>query len=196
MHGLDDEIGQVTEDAAFAFEELGACVIEADPGFEDPIELLRPIWGSACHGLLAGVPGHRHEEMDPEFVALARDGVHYTARDLSKAADGRVRLAAKMEAFHREFDLLLTPQLPLAAFSKGASRPTPEYPDWFSWSPFTYPFNLSQQPAASVPCGRTSEGLPVGLQLVGPKGREDLILRAARAFEKIRPFSYPSLSVS
>ena len=96
-----------------------------------------------------------------------------------------------MGAFHRRFDLLVTPTLPVAAF--GAGREVPDgWPQrrWMSWTPFTYPFNLTQQPAVSVPCGLTAAGLPVGLQIVGPRGADALVLRAAHAYETAAPFHH------
>jgi len=65
---------------------------------------------------------------------------------------------------------------------------------WTDWTPFSYPFNLTQQPAASVPCGLTADGLPVGLQIVGPRYADALVLRAARAFESAQPFAMPDVS--
>ena len=95
-----------------------------------------------------------------------------------------------MAAFHTRYDLLLTPQMPTGAVPLGADVPVGgPYAHWQEWSPFTYPFNVTQQPAASVPCGFTPDGLPVGLQIVGPVGADALVLRAARAFETARPFA-------
>jgi aspartyl-tRNA(Asn)/glutamyl-tRNA(Gln) amidotransferase subunit A len=102
-----------------------------------------------------------------------------------------------MEAFFERFDLLLTPTLPVTAFAAGldqpgtvAGRPT----EYLSWTAFTYPFNVSGQPAASVPCGMV-DGLPVGLQIVGRHGADALVLRAARAFERLHPWSYDGLDL-
>ena len=96
-----------------------------------------------------------------------------------------------MAQFHARFDLLLTPTLPLPAFAVG--RNTPEHgaygEDWTRWTPFTYPFNITEQPAVSVPCGLTAAGLPAGLQIVGAFGKDALVLRAAAAFEQARPFA-------
>ena len=96
-----------------------------------------------------------------------------------------------MERFHEKYDLLLTPQMPIPALEAGRVTPADgSYGDnWINWSPYTYPFNLTQQPAASVPCGFSSDGLPIGLQIVGPARRDHLVLRAARAFESARPFA-------
>ena len=62
------------------------------------------------------------------------------------------------------------------------------------WTPFSYPFNLSQQPACTIPCGVTRAGLPIGLQMVGPMFGDALLLRAARAYETVRPIARPDLS--
>jgi len=97
-----------------------------------------------------------------------------------------------MVHFHEKYDLLLTPQMPTPAIEAGRVTPADgSYGDnWLNWSPYTYPFNLTQQPAASVPCGFSSDGLPIGLQIVGPARCDHLVLRAARAFESARPFQF------
>jgi aspartyl-tRNA(Asn)/glutamyl-tRNA(Gln) amidotransferase subunit A len=96
-----------------------------------------------------------------------------------------------MAEFHERYDLLLTPTLPLVAFEAG--RNTPENAasgsEWVDWTPYTYPFNLTLQPAATVPCGLTNAGLPVGLQIVGPVRMDDLVLQASKAFESACPFT-------
>jgi aspartyl-tRNA(Asn)/glutamyl-tRNA(Gln) amidotransferase subunit A len=93
-----------------------------------------------------------------------------------------MRLGHAMGDFHRTYDLLLTPTLPITAFEAG--RETPDATSnqkWTGWTPFTYPFNLTQQPAASVPCGTDGSGLPVGAQLVGARHADALVLRASHA---------------
>ena len=100
-----------------------------------------------------------------------------------------------MHGFLRDYDLLLTPSLPVAAFQVGQEVPDRMSKErWVGWTPFSYPFNLSRQPAASVPCGLTSEGLPAGLQIVGPLYGDALVLRAARAFESARPWKLPPMA--
>ena len=99
-----------------------------------------------------------------------------------------------MQLFHQQYDLLLTPTLPLAAFEAGREvSDVLKEKRWTDWSPFSYPFNLTQQPAASIPCGFTKAGLPVGLHIVGPRYQDALVLRAARAFETVRPIQLPKL---
>jgi aspartyl-tRNA(Asn)/glutamyl-tRNA(Gln) amidotransferase subunit A len=96
-----------------------------------------------------------------------------------------------MLRFHERYDLLLTPQMPVTAIEAGRVTPADGSfgNEWINWSPYTYPFNLTQQPAASVPCGFASDGLPVALQIVGPPRGEQMVLRAARAYESAHPFA-------
>jgi len=90
-----------------------------------------------------------------------------------------------MGRFHQTYDLLLTPTLPTTAFPKGRDVPPGWHSvDWTSWTRYTYPFNMTQQPAAGLPCGFTSSGLPVGLQIIGPRHGDALVLKAARAYER------------
>jgi aspartyl-tRNA(Asn)/glutamyl-tRNA(Gln) amidotransferase subunit A len=84
--------------------------------------------------------------------------------------------------------------IPITAFGVGQIAPTgTAQSNWMHWTPFTFPFNLTQQPAASIPCGFTSAGLPVALQIVAAKYRDDLVLRAARAYEALDPIKTPSV---
>ena len=102
-----------------------------------------------------------------------------------------------MSIFHRDFDILLTPTLPIQAFEAGyVAPPECDQFNWMPWTPFSFPFNLTQQPAASIPCGFTSGGLPVGLQIVAPKYRDDLVLRVARAYENVHPIAIPDMRIS
>ena len=108
---------------------------------------------------------------------------------LRTALAQRSELVAQMVGFHERYDLLVTPTNPTTAYPHGSRELVHEEDDEFSVTVcFTSPFNLTGQPAISVPCGLTEEGLPVGLQIVGPFGRDDLVLRAARAFESISGF--------
>ena len=95
-----------------------------------------------------------------------------------------------MAAFHDRYDLLLTPSLATTAIEAGHNTPPDGRfgDDWLNWAPYSYPFNLSLQPAASVPCGLSKAGLPVGLQIVGPMLADARVLAAARAFETARPW--------
>jgi len=116
--------------------------------------------------------------------------------ELLDAVQQRGALGIAMNRFHEQYDLLLTPSLPLPAFEAGREvADVMKEKRWTEWTPFSYPFNLTQQPAASVPCGLTAAGLPVGLQMVGPRYDDWRVLRAARAFEMAQPFPMPDVSM-
>ncbi len=188
---VDPEIASLTRAAAMAFRELGAIVEEEGPGFDDPIETLMTIWSAGAALALRSAGPAERARMDPGLVAVAEQGERIPASAYVEALlNQRNALAIRMSRFHERFDLLLTPTLPLPAFEVG--RNTPAHgaygDDWTRWTPFTYPFNITQAPAISLPCGLTTAGLPAGLQIVGPFGRDDLVLRAAAAFEQARPF--------
>jgi aspartyl-tRNA(Asn)/glutamyl-tRNA(Gln) amidotransferase subunit A len=188
---LDPQVEAATAKAAQAFAELGAIVEEADPGFIRPYEMIMAFWGAVSASIVAAIPEQDRAKLDPGFATMAENGKHISLADYLTAVTARQDLAIAMELFHEKYDLLLTPQMPIAALEAGRVTPADgSYGDnWINWSPYTYPFNLTQQPAASVPCGLTSDGLPIGLQIVGPARQDHLVLRAARAFESARPFA-------
>ena len=188
---LDPQIEAATKKAAQAFADLGAIIEEADPGFTEPYEMIMTLWGAVSAMIVAAAPESDRAKMDPGFLTLAEEGARYSLADYLSAFTARQDLAIAMERFHERYDLLLTPQMPLGAIEAGhVTPPDGSYGErWIAWSPYTYPFNLTQQPAASVPCGFTSDGLPIGLQIVGPSRQDHLVLRAARAFESAHPFA-------
>lgn len=191
-HLVDPEIADLVRSAAFAFQGLGATVEEADPDFSDPVDTLMTIWAAGAALALAPYDEATRKRMDPGLVAVAAFGEGLGGAAYAKALlQARNEVSLSMARFHARYDLLLTPSMPLPAFETGRDTPADgRYGegDWTRWSPFTYPFNITQQPALSVPCGLTRAGLPAGLQIVGPMGRDDLVLRAGAAFEAARPF--------
>jgi aspartyl-tRNA(Asn)/glutamyl-tRNA(Gln) amidotransferase subunit A len=185
------EVETAVAAAAKAFEALGATVDEADPDMGgDPIGTWSTFWWPAMHYQLAAYGERWRELSDPGLVAAASQSHVVTVSGYLRAQLQRVELHNAFARFHERWDLLLTPALPLPAFEVGELvPPSGEWGTaWTDWSPFSYPFNLTTQPAASVPCGLTGAGLPIGLQIVGPIGSDALVLRAARAFEAARPF--------
>jgi len=184
--GIDPEVAAAVERAARALEGLGAQVERADPGFEDPRWVQENLWWAVCAQIVWGLDDA--SALDPGFAAAAALGREVTVTDLLAAEAQRNVLGTRMGEFHARYDLLVTPTLPIPAFTAG--RNVPEgWPDehWQSWTPFTYPFNLTQQPAATVPCGLTAQGLPIGLQIVGARHADALVLRAAHAYERAHP---------
>jgi aspartyl-tRNA(Asn)/glutamyl-tRNA(Gln) amidotransferase subunit A len=183
---VDAEVAALAAAAAQAFASLGAQVERADPGFPDPRGTYDTLWSAGAGKVVAGLADT--SEVDPGLLAIAAAGQAIPLGDYLAALADRDALAIRMSRFLDEWDLLLTPALPIPAFAAGRNTPDdPTDPGWPGWTPLTYPFNLSQQPAAVVPCGFTASGLPVGLQLVGPRHADALVLRACRAYEAAHP---------
>jgi aspartyl-tRNA(Asn)/glutamyl-tRNA(Gln) amidotransferase subunit A len=130
------------------------------------------------------------EQMDPAFVAAARRGAQLPLQDYLDAVAARKRLIATAIRLFEQCDVLLTPTLPVAAFPVGTDDP----PGTKLWKPFSGWVNLTKLPAASVPCGLTQSGLPIGLQIVGPRFSEARVLRMARAVERACGFERPDLA--
>lgn len=184
---VDPEVAALVAAAVRSFTTLGATVDLADPGIEDPLDIHRTLAAAGVARLFDSWPAERRLLAETGFQAVAEKGRALSGADYVDAIQRREALARRLWRFHDEWDLLLTPTTrtaaPLAEGDAGEAAQNAAI------SPFAYPFNLSQQPAASVPIGFTRAGLPVGLQIVGPRHRDDLVLRAARAFEKLHPFA-------
>ena len=173
--------------------DLGARVELVDPPVGRPGSIFARTWFPAAARLLEKLPaGATRARLDPGFVAMAEQGARYSRAEIQDAMLERGELGVAMQGFLSDYDLLVTPSTALPAFAAGVEYPDPERPErWSEWATFSYPFNLTQQPAISLPCGFTSDGLPIGLQLVAAKYADALVLRAARAFEAACPQPMP-----
>ncbi|WP_369169611.1 amidase [Streptomyces sp. R28] len=161
---------------------LGAYVEETDPDFTDPVDAFHTLWFTGAARVTQHLGPHQRELLDPGLREICGVGARRTALDYLAAVDVRMELGRRMGRFHDTYDLLVTPTLPLTAFEAGTEVPKGSgHHRWTGWTPFTYPFNLTQQPAATVPVGVDGDGLPIGLQLVAARHRDDLVLRAAHA---------------
>jgi aspartyl-tRNA(Asn)/glutamyl-tRNA(Gln) amidotransferase subunit A len=181
---VDPEVAAHVARAARAFADLGAEVEEVAAPFPDPSDCFRTHFFAGVSHACRAIPEDRRRLMDPGILRAIESGAKVTLTDYMAAADQRAALGRTMRLFHERYDLLLTPTLAVPAFA--VNRVAPEgydQRDWLSWTPFTYPFNLTGQPAASVPCGFTSTGLPVGLQIVGPMYGDADVLKAASAYQ-------------
>lgn len=179
----DPEVGSIVRTAVSALAEAGAHVEEVDPGLDDPVEAFDVLWFAGAAKVLEQYGPEAFERIDPGLRSAAEQGAAYTASDYLDATAVRMDLGLRMARLHQEFDLLLTPTMPITAFPAGRDAPEGWPQRWTSWTPYTYLFNMTQQPALSVPCGFTGAGLPVGLQVVGPRHADRLVLRAGRAYE-------------
>jgi aspartyl-tRNA(Asn)/glutamyl-tRNA(Gln) amidotransferase subunit A len=186
---VDAEVAALVREAVGVFGELGARVEEKHPGFENAGPVFQAHWFAGAAALIRAVKDKKL--VDPGLLEVAEQGSKITLAQFQDAQAKRGALGVHMNLFHREHDLLVTPTLAVPAFDVGQESPIKGR--WTDWTPFSYPFNLTGQPAASIPCGFTKGGLPVGLHIVGPRFADALVLRAARAFETVRPIRLPSL---
>lgn len=192
---VDPEVAKIVKKAVRAFVELGAVVENEDPGFGDALQLFADHWFPGASSVVRGIPAAKRKLMDKGLLEVAREGEKVTTARYFDAMKQRGALGELMNHFHTRFDLLVTPTLPLPAFKAGREvSGLMKEKRWTDWTPFSYPFNLTQQPAATVPCGLTKSGLPVGLHIVGPRYADALVLRAARAFESTHPYRAPNLA--
>ena len=192
---VEADVLEVAAAAARRLPELGLRLEDADPGLDDPWPIVDPIW--AWNQAQDEDPAKR-DLADPGRWEVVERGLRMTAADHAAALEEKARYTAAMDAFFERHDLLVTPTMPCPPFRAGADQPgwvAGQPTEYLSWTAFTYPFNVTGQPAASVPCGRDSDGLPVGLQIVGRRGEDALVLRAARAFERAFPWSYDGLDL-
>lgn len=182
---VDPEIAKLVSDAVRVLAELGAEVEEVDPGFADPADCFRTLWWCGARALLGKLPDDKLKLLDPALADVVEQSRSISLDDYQDAVKARGLLGSQMRQFMEGYDLLVTPTLPIPAFEAG--KLAPAAPDntskWVNWTPFSYPFNLTQQPAASVPCGFTAKGLPAGLHLVGRMFDDRTVLNAAHAYE-------------
>jgi aspartyl-tRNA(Asn)/glutamyl-tRNA(Gln) amidotransferase subunit A len=184
---VDPEVAELVLAAVRVFEEMGAAVTEISPqwGHLGP-DLIRFFWPTV---FLARARGWqpRHGEMDPGLVAMMEASMDVTAEEFMTRRLARWSYVKEIHTTMEEWDLLLTPAASVAAFPVSLLQPT-DWPrhdwNWMEWAPFCYPFNMAGNPAASCPCGLTSDGLPVGLQIVGKRFADLEVLQASYAFER------------
>lgn len=181
----DPEVDAAVRTAVGVLADAGAIVEEVDPGFADPVEAFEVLWFTGAAKVLEPYGEDALDRIDPGLRAGAERGRQMSAGDYLDATAVRMALGKQMSEFHQTYDVLLTPTMPIPPFETGQDAPTGSASSaWTSWTPYTYPFNMTQQPAASVPCGFTAAGLPVGLQVVGPRHADARVLRVARAYEQ------------
>jgi Asp-tRNA(Asn)/Glu-tRNA(Gln) amidotransferase A subunit family amidase len=194
---VDPEVGDIAERAARRFAELGATVDEARVDWGDPLDFHRIIYSVNVAARHYDRALQRPDWFEATFLRMILDGARVTAIQFQQANLARTAFAEKVRGTFETFDLLLTPQMPVAAWPSDpgpfegladlGGKPAHSI---FERVPFMYPFNLTGQPAASVPCGFTRDRLPVGLQIVARWHRETDVFRAAACFEALEPWAH------
>ena len=183
------EVENLVGAAARRFESLGAHVEEVEPDFGDPSMTFRNLWWAGAGYFLGDLPPQKRAQLDPGLRRMVDEGAVLSLREYMKANAARGVYGGKMREFMDVYDFLLTPAVATTAFDVGQMTPLDDDGNaWMAWTPFSFPFNLTQQPAASVNCGFTTEGLPVGLQIVGRMFDDAGVLAACAAYEAVDPY--------
>jgi aspartyl-tRNA(Asn)/glutamyl-tRNA(Gln) amidotransferase subunit A len=195
-NNVHPEVAAAVDAAAKQLTELGAVVEQVDPGFDDPLDITTGLWFLGAWTVWNTLTPEQQAQTDPDFRAEAEIGGRYSALQVQQLHQRRGVLGSHMRQFMQGFDLLVTPSVSIPAFDAKPAGHAPMDPQaMLGWTPFSYPFNLTQQPACTIPCGLTRDGLPIGLQIVGPMFGDAMVLRAARAYERLRPIARPALTV-
>ena len=184
---VDSEVAALVAAAAKLFERLGAMVEEVDPPLfdgGDPKADFKTLWWSGAGYLFGDAPEEKKAQFDPGFRRMVEEGAAISLKRFQRATMARLSFSSAMRQFMERYDFLLTPSVAVPAFEVEKISPWPDDSfEWLSWTPFSIPFNLTQQPAVSVPCGFTRAGLPVGLQIAGRMFDDVAVLAAARTYE-------------
>jgi Asp-tRNA(Asn)/Glu-tRNA(Gln) amidotransferase A subunit family amidase len=185
------EVAEIADRAVRVFGELGCRVDLVEKVFDDPIDLWMAEFYAGVGTRLKKTLREQREIVDPAVAAVLDKALDQTIDEYYGRVFARYEFRERVRQFFEQFDLLMTPTLPVAAFDLGRDVPPElEGANIVSWVSYTYPINLCGLPAASVPCGFTQDGLPVGLHIVAGALRETDILRAAAAFEAARPWAH------
>jgi aspartyl-tRNA(Asn)/glutamyl-tRNA(Gln) amidotransferase subunit A len=191
---VDPEVAGAVAAAVDQLAALGARVEVGDPGFEDPLPITTGLWFTGAWTLWNTLTPAQQAVTDPDFAAEAQLGSEMSSLDVQRLNLRRGELGSRMRQLMQHYDLIVTPSVAVPAFDARPAGSVPLDPaSMLGWTPFSYPFNLTQQPACTIPCGLTSSGLPIGMQLVGPMFADALVLRAARAYEQVRPIPRPPI---
>ncbi len=190
---VDDDVAALVRRAAEEFAELGTTVEEIDPCFPDPRPARDVLWWAGAAFRTRHLSAEQRALLDPGLREVIEEkAARLTLTDYLAAMQARAELGAHMRQFHDRYDLLLTPATPFAAYRADHTGVGPATLNRWSDRPaFTFPFNMTQQPAISIPCGMTPQGLPAGLQIVGRLYDDVTVLRAARAWEEAQPWETP-----
>ncbi len=186
---IDPEVEAAVEKAVETFRALGATVERTDPPMGEATRIFKTTWWGAAGHFLGSLPPEKRAQLDPGLRRMVEAGQAMSKQEIMQAALDRATLGSAFRQFMANYDFLVTPATATPAFS--INQPVSPWEDdgnaWMRWTPFTYPFNLTQNPAAAITCGFTKAGLPIAIQIVGRMHDDWAVLRAAKAYETANP---------
>ncbi len=192
VKNLHPEVAAAVDRGVQVLRDLGAHIETVDPGIEDPLAISTGLWFAGAATVWRGLTEAQRAQTDPDFAAEVQLGQALDLAQVHELNMQRGLLGSHLRQFMTQWDVLITPSVAVPAFDARPAGHTPMTAEtMLGWTPYSYPFNLSQQPAITVPCGLSSEGLPLGIQFVGRMFDDAMVLRVARAFESVMPVPRP-----
>ena len=184
---VDAEGIAAVEQAAGILADAGALVEQCDPDLPDTSVVFARLWGASLARLAMGLVEERRALLDPGIREVARALHGMSAIELMDADAMRAQAGHVMGAFHRRYDLILCPTVPAGPMLADAPTRDPVRALMTEWAPWTFAFNVTRQPALTMPLGFRANGLPNAVQIAAAQYRDDLVLRAARVLERALP---------
>jgi len=188
----EPEILEIARSAVAALTGAGHAVEEVTARFDDPYADLVTILASAEAAGHTAEHERLREQLDQDRLVVVEHGLGLTAKELMCAYQAKDRLWQRVRGWFDGFDVLAMPTVPVPPFAAGRHQPESVVdkgaPSWLAWAPTAYTFNLTGQPALSVPAGSTAAGVPVGIQFVGGWRADQVVLHAGRELERVRPW--------
>jgi aspartyl-tRNA(Asn)/glutamyl-tRNA(Gln) amidotransferase subunit A len=188
---IDDDGMKSVERAAAILQDAGATVEDASPDLPDTRAIFGRVWGAALARLVGMYGENERGLLDQGLLEVAKSQAGVSAIAFMDAEAMRAAAGHTMAMLHQRFDLVLCPTVPGPPPLADAPTVDPVEALWTQWAPWTFTFNLTRQPAITVPMGLSDAGLPLSVQIVAAQYRDDLVLRAARAIEQAAPFVTP-----
>lgn len=193
---IDAEIAKSVSNAVDSLIKIGAVVDRPILDLTDCTEIFRDHWYAGAARVLRPLNHAERNKVDSGLVEIGKKGEQISLQKFQESMFLREELSVSINKIFDNYDLIITPTLPLTAFEAGKDFPEGKgYKDWIDWTQFTYPFNLTGHPAGSVPCGLSTDSLPIAMQIIGPKMSDALVIRAMHAFETIYPAPLPPMAL-
>lgn len=192
---VERPVAEAVEGVLRDLELAGATVSEIRlPEQDGLLEIFYRHWYVGAANRLSALDASDYRALDPGLVKAAQIGQRYSAVERMQAEVQRAQFGAQMDALFERFDFIISPTVSITAFEAGRDVPEASGLDsWVQWSSFSFPINLSQQPACSVPCGFAPGGLPIGLQIIGARGDDAGVLSAALTYQQMYPDRFLTL---
>jgi aspartyl-tRNA(Asn)/glutamyl-tRNA(Gln) amidotransferase subunit A len=183
---VDPEVAAAVDAAVAKLATAGAIVEAVELPMGDLLDLFHKHWFSGAALRLSTIPADERGAIDPGFLEIAAEGARFSSTELVGAQVRRADFGAAMDQLLAQYDFLVSPGTAIPAFDAGLEVPAGSaYGRWTEWAGFSYPINLSQQPACVIPCGLTAAGLPIGFQIIGARGEDASVLSLAASLEEV-----------